>query len=40
VSDGLKYLHDLAKSFADVEELEPLGIKSSDMCFVFVDIFT
>jgi hypothetical protein len=32
------YLHDLANLFADVEEMEPLGIKSPDMSFVFVDI--
>jgi hypothetical protein len=30
------YLHDLAKSFTDVVELDPLGIKSSDMSFVLL----
>jgi hypothetical protein len=30
------YLHDLAKSFADVAELDPLGIKSSDVSWVLL----
>jgi hypothetical protein len=30
------YLHDLAKSAAETTELDPLGIKSSDMSFVLL----
>jgi hypothetical protein len=30
------YLHDLEKTSADAAELEPLGIKSSDVSFVLL----
>jgi hypothetical protein len=30
------YLHELAKSFTDVVEFDPLGIKSSDVSFVLL----
>ena len=30
------YLHDLAKSSADVAELDPLGVKSSDVSCVLL----
>ena len=30
------YLHDLANSFADVAELDPLGIKSSEVSWVLL----